>query len=234
MVPGERFVSDARSALKQAAAVAAVRAEVRDGMRLGLGTGSTAFFVLEELARRVREEGLRVSGVPTSRETARLAHERGIALTDLDGPLDVAIDGADEIGPRRALTKGGGGAMTREKCVALAARRFVVVADVSKLVRRLSWPVPIEVLPFAEGLVLRALGERFAGAEPALRLREGTPFLTDNGNHIIDLGFRAARPHPAQLARALKQMTGVVEHGLFVGMQPVVYVAGEAGVRVIG
>ncbi|HLZ69464.1 MAG TPA: ribose-5-phosphate isomerase RpiA [Dehalococcoidia bacterium] len=226
-------MAEAQTALKQAAAVVAVRAEVRDGMRLGLGTGSTAFFVLEELARRIREEGLRVSGVPTSLETARLARERGIPLLDLEEPLDVAIDGADEIGPRRALTKGGGGAMTREKCVALAARRFVIVADASKLVRRLSWPVPVEVLPFAEGLVLRTLRERLAGAEPRLRLVDGAPFLTDNGNHIIDVGFGGQRLPPARLGRAIRQIPGVVEHGLFVDMRPVVYVAGDAGVRVI-
>jgi ribose 5-phosphate isomerase A len=226
-------VSDAQTALKQAAALAAVRAEVHDGMRLGLGTGSTAFFVLEELGRRVRQEGLHISGVPTSLQTERHARELGIAIADLREPLDVAIDGADEIGPRRALTKGAGGAMTREKCVALAARRFVVVADVSKLVRRLNRPVPVEVLPFAEEPVVRTLRLRFAGAEPVLRLHDGAPFLTDNGNHIVDLRFPGERPRPAQLARALKQITGVVEHGLFIDMRPIVYVASDAGVRVI-
>lgn len=223
-----------QTALKRAAASAAVAAEVRDGMRLGLGTGSTAFFVLEELARRIREQGLQVWAVPTSLETERLARERGIPLIDPGDPLDVAIDGADEIGPRRALTKGGGGAMTREKCVALSARRFVVVADNSKLVRRLSWPVPIEVLPFADGLVQRSLRQRFPAAEPTLRLREGVPFVTDNGNHIVDLAFSGERPHPTELAHALKQLTGVLEHGLFIDMRPVVYVAGPNGVRVIG
>lgn len=223
-----------QSALRQAAAVAAVGAEVRDGMRLGLGTGRTAAFALDELARRIRDEGLRICGVPTSLETERLALARGIPLIDLSEPLDLAIDGADEIGPRRALTKGGGGAMTREKCVALAARRFVVVADNAKLVRRLSWPVPMEVLPFAEALVVRTLRQRFPGSEPSLRLRDGAPFLTDSGNHILDLAFPGDRPHPTQLAHALKQITGVVEHGLFIDMRPVVYVAGPNGVRVIG
>ncbi len=223
-----------QTALKRAAAIAAVDAEVHGGMRLGLGTGTTAFFVLEELARRIRAEGLQIGGVPTSLETERLARERGIPLIDLGEPLDVAIDGADEIGPRRALTKGGGGAMTREKCVALSARRFVVVADSSKLVRRLSWPVPLEVLPFAEALVLRTLRQRFPGAAPALRLRDGAPFVTDNGNHIVDLAFPDERPHPTELAHALKQITGVIEHGLFIDMRPVVYVAGPNGVRVIG
>jgi len=223
-----------QTALKRAAAVAAVTAEVRDGMRLGLGTGTTAFYVLEELARRIREEGLRLRGVPTSLETERLARERGIPLIEPGEPLDVAIDGADEIGPRRALTKGGGGAMTREKCVALSARRFVVVADHSKLVRRLSWPVPLEVLPFAQALVLRTLPHRFPGAQPTLRLRDGVPFITDNGNHIVDLTFPGERPHPTNLAHALKQITGVVEHGLFIDMRPIVYIAGPNGVRVIG
>lgn len=223
---------DRQSEQKRAAAIAAVRAEVRSGMAVGLGTGSTAFFALEELARRMREEGLRVRGTPTSLQTERLARERDIPLADLSEPLDVAIDGADEIDPRRALTKGGGGAMTREKCVALAARRLVIVADASKLVRRLAWPVPIEVLPFAVGLALRQLRERYPGCRPALRRHDGAPFLTDNGNYIIDLGFAHGRPPAARLASALKSLTGVVEHGLFVGMKPALYIAGEDGVAV--
>ena len=225
-------MADRQTEQKRAAAIAAVRAEVRDGMAVGLGTGSTAFFALEELARLQREEGLRIRGAPTSLQTERLARERGIALVDLGEPLDVAIDGADEIDPRRALTKGGGGAMTREKCVAVAARRLVIVADATKLVRRLAWPVPIEVLPFAEGLTLRQLRERFPGCRPTLRLREGTPFVTDNGNHITDLAFDGNRPPARRLAAALKALTGVVEHGLFVGMKPALYIAGEDGVTV--
>lgn len=218
---------------KRAAALAAVSAEVRPGMLVGLGSGTTAFFVIEELGRRIREGGLQVRGVPTSAETERLAREGGIPLANLDGIPDVAIDGADEIDPRHALTKGGGGAMTREKCVAQAARRFVVVADDSKLVRRLAWPVPVEVLPFALELVRRELLACFPGCDPVLRMRDGATFVTDNGNLILDLAF-GRRPAPRRLDIALKRLTGVVEHGLFVGLDPVIYVAGKHGVRVIG
>jgi ribose 5-phosphate isomerase A len=221
-----------REQLKRAAALAAVAAEVRSGMVVGLGTGTTAYFVVEEIGRRIREEGLQVRGVPTSAETERLARERGIPLTDLSETPDVAIDGADEIDPRRALTKGAGGAITREKCVAVAALRFVIVADDSKVVRRLAWPAPVEVLPFAEELVQRELVAAFPGCRPEPRSRDGVPFVTDNGNHILDLAFGADRPPPGRLARQLKRLTGVVEHGLFVGMRPVLYVAGPGGVRV--
>ncbi|MHB8573794.1 MAG: ribose-5-phosphate isomerase RpiA [Dehalococcoidia bacterium] len=219
---------------KRAAAVAAVHAEVRSGMLVGLGTGSTAFFVIEELARLIHETGLEVRCVPTSLETERRAHERGIPLTDLSRPLDIDIDGADEIDPRRNLTKGGGGAMTREKCVAVAARRLVIVGDGTKFVPRLQWPVPVEVLPFAEPLVRRELRSRFPGSSAAPRMDNGRPFLTDNGNHIVDLSFEGERPNPVVLAGRLKRITGVVEHGLFVGMNPVVYIADDGGVRVMG
>jgi ribose 5-phosphate isomerase A len=226
--------SDDSQAWKQSAAVAAVRAEVRQGMLVGLGTGSTIFFVLEELGRRVREDGLEIRGVPTSEATARLARERGISLVALDAPPDLAIDGADEVDPRRNLTKGGVGAMTREKCVAVAARRLVIVVDETKLVKRLAWPVPVEVLPFAEAFLTRRFRERFASSRPELRTRDGVVFVTDSGNHIVDLAFADARPPAHRLAAWLKACTGVVDHGLFVGLNPTVYVGGAEGVRVLG
>ena len=136
-------------------------------MVVGLGTGTTAYFVIEELARRIREDGLQVTGVPTSNETARLARDVGIPLVDLAAVPDVDIDGADEVDRGHNLTKGAGGAMTREKIVAAASKRLVIVVDESKLVRRLAWPVPIEVLPFAEAYVRRELRARFPGCSPA-------------------------------------------------------------------
>lgn len=226
------MATDAHAALKRAAAEAAVRAEVRSGMVIGLGSGTTMLFALDELGRRVREEGLRIRGVPTSEQTARIADGCGIPLVDLALEPDVAIDGADEVDPRGNLTKGAGGAMTREKCVAVAARRLVIVVDDSKLVSRLAGAVPIEVLPFAVPLVQRELCRRLPGAEPRLRLQGGTPFVTDSGNQILDVALGAERPAPARLARLLDGVTGVVEHGLFVGMKPAVYVAAPAGVRV--
>jgi len=225
--------SDLKTAQKRAAAIAAVRAEVRSGMRLGLGTGTTAYFVLEELGQRIHDEGLAIQGVATSVETERLARERGISMIDLPESLDLAIDGADEVDARRTLTKGGSGAMTREKCVAQAARRLVIVVDEAKLVPRLVWPVPVEVLPFAAPLVSRLIQDRFPTCTPVLRRSGDTPFVTDNGNYILDVGFHGLRPPASRLAAGLKMTTGVVEHGLFVQLHPAVYVAGTAGVRVL-
>ena len=218
--------------LKQAASVAAVRAEVRSGMVVGLGTGTTARYVVEECGRLLREEGFTLQGVPTSEATARLAQSLGIPLRDLSAVPDVTIDGADEIDPQHDLIKGAGGAIAREKCVAVAAQRFVVVADGSKLVPRLQRPVPIEVLPFALPLVSRLLRERLPGCEPRLRGGEGQPFLTDNGNPLLDLELPATIA-PGEAATTIAAIPGVVEHGFFLGMRPTVYVAGDDGVRVL-
>jgi ribose 5-phosphate isomerase A len=225
---------DRQTELKRIAANAAVHAEVRNGMLVGLGTGSTALFVLDEIGRLVRDEGLRIRGVPTSEATGWLADERGIPLAELPDQIDLAIDGADEVDPAGNLTKGAGGAMTREKCVAAASRRLVIVVDSSKVVRRLAWPVPVEVLPLAVRLVERELRQRVPGAEPRLRLQEhdDSPFITDNGNQILDVGFNGTRPSPGALARLLSLTTGVVEHGLFTGMHPTVYIGGDGGVTV--
>ncbi len=223
-----------RQAWKRAAAEAAVNAEVRSGMVVGLGTGTTAYFVVQELARLIRDAGLQIRGIPTSLETERLAQSLGIPLTDLHETPDVDIDGADEIDPEHNLTKGAGGAMTREKCVAVAARRFVVVADAPKLVTKLRWPVPVEVLPFALPFVEREIQADFPGAVSVLRLRDGAPLTTDNGNQILDVRFPDdIAPGPKALARRLDNMTGLLEHGIFAGMRPRVYVAGPTGVRVL-
>ena len=217
---------------KRAAALEAVRAEVRDGMIVGLGTGSTARFATEEVARLAREEGWSLRGVPSSEATAQLARSLGLALTDLSATPDVAIDGADEIDPRRDLIKGAGGAMTRERCVAVAARRFVVVADASKLVPRLRRPVPIEALTFALPLVTRLLRERLPGSDPVPRLDNGAPAISDNGNPLLDVAWPGAFS-PEEAAATIAGIPGVVAHGFFLGMQPPAYVAGPDGVRVL-
>src|SRR5687768_1786591 len=193
---------------------------VEDGMRVGLGTGSTAFWVVARLGERVREEGLRVRCVPTSRRTEEQALSLGIPLVSLGEAveLDLAIDGADEIGPGLALVKGGGGALLREKLVASAARRFVVVADASKRVEVLGrFPLPVEVVPFAWELTARRVAA-VTRAEPVLRRAEGGEvYLTDNGNYVLDCRCGEI-PDPARTERELKALTGVVESGLFVGM----------------
>ena len=208
---------------------------VREGMRVGLGTGTTARWLVERLGARVREEGLRLRCVPTSRRTEEQARALGIPLVTLGeaGELDIAIDGADEIGPGLALIKGGGGALLREKLVAAAARRFVVVADKSKRVEVLGrFPLPVEVVQFGWELTAR----RVAGVlnvEPALRLDAGGgPFVTDNGNFILDCRCGAIRD-PALTERGLKSLTGVVESGLFVRMAHLAVLADDEGVEVI-
>ncbi|HST51203.1 MAG TPA: ribose-5-phosphate isomerase RpiA [Pyrinomonadaceae bacterium] len=207
---------------------------IEDGMTVGLGTGSTAYWVVERLGARVRE-GLRVRCVPTSRRTEEQARGLGIPLVTFSDvrQLDIAIDGADEIGPRLALIKGGGGALLREKLVATAARRFVVVADAGKRVEVLGkFPLPVEVVPFAWEVTTRRVAEVLK-VEPALRLdSSGDVYVTDNGNYILDCRCGEIRD-PEQTARELKMMTGVVECGLFVGMADLAVVATDSDVEVI-
>ncbi|HEX8187442.1 MAG TPA: ribose-5-phosphate isomerase RpiA [Pyrinomonadaceae bacterium] len=209
---------------------------VEDGMRVGLGTGTTARWLVERLGERVREEGLRVRCVPTSRRTEEQARSLGIPLVTLGeaGELDIAIDGADEIGPGLALVKGGGGALLREKLVAAAARRFVVIADSSKRVGALGrFPLPVEVVRFGWELTARRVSG-VVGVEPALRRgADGEPFVTDNGNFILDCRCGEI-PDPARTERGLKSLTGVVESGLFVGMADSAVLADAEGVEVIG
>ena len=224
-----------REAQKRAAAERAAD-YVASGMRLGLGTGSTAQHLLDVLGERLRAGTLRdVAGVPTSRATADYARRCGIALLELDDAprLDLAIDGADEVDPQLNLIKGLGGALLWEKIVESAAARFVVIVDESKLVRRLGTkaPVPVEVVSFG----WRALLPRFEalGAVPALRQSaEGQPFVTDGGHYIVDCRFPDGIDDPAEAATRLRAWAGVVETGLFVGMATEVVVAGEQ-VRVL-
>jgi len=224
--------------LKRAAAEAALT-EVTDGMRLGLGTGSTAREFVDLLGERVRS-GLKVTAVPTSEVTAAQAAALGIALTTLDETpeLDLTVDGADEIGPRLSLIKGGGGALLREKIVAAASKRMVVIADASKLVPELGrFPLPIEVNRFGLGATrqeLEAVLARF-GASGGLVQRTtpaGEGFVTDGGHLILD-AFFGRISQPEALSAALCEVPGVVEHGLFLNLCRRAYVAGPDGIRTI-
>lgn len=206
---------------KEAAARASVRF-VHDGDVVGLGTGSTAAYVVRFLGERV-QAGLKIVGIPTSLRTRELAASLGIPLTTLDEcqQIDVAIDGADEFDPNLQLTKGGGGALLREKIIASASRQFVVIADSSKQVPVLgAFPLPVEVIPFAEALVAKKIAA--LGAKVSVRQSpEGKPFVTDEGHHILDCRFGQI-PDPPALARKLSDAPGVVEHGLFIDMADVV------------
>lgn len=218
--------------LKRAAAEKALEL-VQDGMLVGLGSGTTARFFTEGLGRLVAE-GMKVRGVPSSRETAELAAQLGIPIvTELLGQIDLAVDGADEVDPSLNLIKGRGGALFREKLVAAASKRFVVVVDESKLVQKLGFGVlPVEVLPF----LWRTTAERLAGIGVSLVVRGGeeTPYVTDNGNLILDLTVEGGIANPGDFGIELKKITGVVEHGLFVEMTDTVIVSGPEGPKAIG
>ena len=209
---------------KQSVARASVQF-VRDGETVGLGTGSTATYALRFLGERVHA-GLKIIGIPTSNQTKELATSLGIPLTSLDRTpeIDITIDGADEVDPHLSLIKGGGGALLHEKIVASASKRLVIIVDSSKQVPRLGkFPVPLEVITFAQQLVRRKV--EALGASVKLRLNaDNTPFLTDEGHHILDCHFSSIPDVPA-LARQLSDMPGIVEHGLFVGMATTVLVA---------
>ena len=222
--------------LKRLAAERAVE-YVEDGMVVGLGTGSTARHMLEVLAERLRAGTLEgIVGVPTSRETSRLARELGIPLTSLeDEPrIDLTIDGADEVAPDLSLIKGLGGALLWEKIVATASDRLIIVVDEGKLVERLGEraPLPVEVVPFGWTTHLAYLD--LLGAQPTLRRSaDGTPFTTDGGHYLLDCRFGDGILEPERIEREIRQRVGVVETGLFLGLADVVVVGGEAGVRVL-
>ncbi len=217
--------------LKRAAADKALEL-VRDGMLLGLGSGTTARYFIEGVGRLVAD-GLKVRGVPTSRATAELAAANGIAVVEeIVGQVDLAVDGADEVDPSLSLIKGRGGALFREKLVAAASKRFVIVVDDSKVVERLGVGVlPVEVLPF----LWRTTAERLAVLCSGLKVRGGEedPYVTDNGNLILDLSFEDGIADASSLGSSLKAVTGVVEHGLFIGMTDECIVGGPNGSRVL-
>src|ERR1700761_550264 len=224
--------------LKRQAAARALE-EVRDGMRLGLGTGSTAKHFVELLGERVRA-GLNVVGVPTSETTRAQAEQCGIRLTTLDeiDRLDLTIDGADEIDPALNVIKGGGGALLREKIVATASDRMIVIADDSKWVDVLGrFPLPVEVVPFGLAATQRALAEAFAksGVSGQMLVRKGKDghvFVTDGGHWIIDAHLGRITDAP-RLAGLLSPIPGVVEHGLFIGLATTTVLAGAQGIRVV-
>jgi len=230
----ETVTSGMSDELKRRAAEAAL-AHVRDGMRLGLGSGSTAAFFVTALGRRAAE-GLTVVGVATSEETADLARKAGVELASLDDEpqLDLVVDGADEVGPGLALIKGGGGALLREKIVAHASRRMIVVADGSKKVAMLgAFPLPIEVTRFGLVSTTRAIEKAATDlglrGEINLRRNRGNPFVTDGGNLILDASFGRI-PDPEALAGRLAAIPGVMEHGLFLGYADLALMASPEGV----
>ena len=219
---------------KKDAASEAVK-HVQDSFIIGLGSGSTTAYAIEQIGNRIKHEKLRVLGVPTSYQALTLAVKHKIPVTTLEEHpmLHLTIDGADQIDNELNLIKGMGGALTREKIVASASKKLIIVADESKRVRTLGendHPVPIEVLPFAAPLVMRRI--RQIGGKPALR--EGTnkvgPVITDNGNVIIDAHFRLLGK-PAELENELKTLPGVVETGLFVKMANVAYIGRRSRVE---
>ncbi len=217
--------------LKKSAALKALDF-VRDGMVVGLGTGSTAKHLVIALGEKVRA-GIKLRAVPTSKETAILAAQSGITLIDSDNrwEIDVAIDGADQVDPGLNLIKGGGGALLKEKIVAASAKQFIVLVDYTKRVPVLggAFPLPIEVIPFGWGSTAREI-ERLTGSRVVLRERNGSPFKTEAGNVIVDVHL-ARIDNPRDLETALNQIPGVVENGLFVGRTNVLIVGTPQGVE---
>ncbi|HEX6880836.1 MAG TPA: ribose-5-phosphate isomerase RpiA [Terriglobales bacterium] len=198
---------------------------IPSGALIGIGSGTTAAYFIRELGRRVREEGLRVTGVPTSEESEQLSRELGIPLTEPRRGLmlDFVVDGADELTPELHLIKGGGGKLFREKVIATASKYMIIIADSSKPVPVLGkFPLPVEVVPFSEPFILDRISE--LGANPVLRQRAGSTFLTDQNNWIIDCHFHAI-PDPLSLGEKLKRITGVLDHGLFLNMAKLAVVA---------
>jgi len=223
--------------MKKAAALAAI-AHISSGMKLGLGTGSTARHFVDAVGAKVKE-GWDLVCVPTSEATRKQAESLGIRLSTLDETpvLDVTVDGADELDAELRLIKGGGGALLREKIVASSSRRMIVIADDSKKVATLGkFPLPVEVVPFG----LRATGGKIEQAFDwsgnkgpiNLRIRGGKPFITDNGNVILDCALGRIE-NPEKLAAALSSIPGVVDHGLFIGMASLALIATESGVETL-
>ena len=224
-----------REDAKRRVALEAVK-RVRDGSVIGLGSGSTVAYAIRELGRRIREENLRILGVPSSYKTFLLAVECGVPLTTLNEHplLDLDIDGADQIDGELNLIKGMGGALTREKIVAAASKRLIVIADETKLVSSLGEGqlLPIEVLPFALPLVADRI--RRMGGKPKLRERKdgSGPYVTDNGNFILDVDFGVIED-PKDLESRIKRIPGVIETGLFIEMTDEALIGTRSGVKIL-
>lgn len=223
------------TAVQKRAAAEAAAALVEDGMTVGLGTGSTAAWFVRALADR----RLRIDCVATSEATAALASGLGLKILDFDaaGPIDLTVDGADEVGPGLSLIKGAGGALLREKLVWLASRRCVVVADAGKRVARLgAFPLPVEVTPFGRGRtaerIRAALQTCGVVATPVLRMAQDAPSRTDGGNLTYDIPCRLIE-RPAEVASALKAVSGVIDHGLFLGLAERALIGADTGVETI-
>jgi len=220
--------------MKKAAGIEAAKF-VKDGMSIGLGTGSTVRYAIIEIGRRVREEGLNVRGIPTSHATEEMAKEHGIPLTDFAQVeiLDLTIDGADEVDEDLNLIKGGGGALLREKIMAANSKRLIVVVDEAKLVKQLgsTFPLPVEITPFAWEATFRRFKSFNCNVE-IRRTKSGDFYVSDNGNYILDCKFEIIAT-PELTERFIDVIPGVVECGLFVKMCDTVVVGTQTGVRII-
>ena len=230
MNPEQEWIEKA----KKNAALEAVK-HVEDGFTVGLGSGSTAAYAIEKIGKRMKQEKLEIQGVPTSYQAFMLAVQHGIPVTTLEERpiLDLAIDGADQIDPELSLIKGMGGALAREKIVAFASKKLIIIADENKKVKVLgenNHPVPVETLPFAASLVMRRIVE--IGGRPVLRQGKAKvgPVITDNGNVIIDADFGPV-DKPAELEHKLKSVPGIVETGLFIQMTDIAYVGKRSSVE---
>lgn len=213
--------------LKQKAAEKAVEA-IQDGMKVGLGTGSTAYWAIQKIGERVAQ-GLHIQAVATSQASEDQARELGIPIVPFDqiGRLDVTIDGADEVNEQLVLVKGGGGALLREKIVESNSNRLIIIVDESKDVKVLgAFPLPVEVVPFASEWTLEALQQ--TGCEAEWRMKDGERFLTDNGNYIADCRYGTIE-NPQELEIRLNQIPGVVDNGLFINMADQVIIARANG-----
>lgn len=205
---------------------------IKDGMTVGLGSGSTVYWMLKKLSELI-EQGLTVKGIPSSLRTEGWAKEFNIPLTDFSEVelLDIAIDGADEIDPDFQLSKGGGGSLVREKIVNAHAKKLIIIADESKMVDELGkFPLPVEVLQFGWQRTADKIAK--LGAVPVLREQDGEAYVSNNGNFILDCAFNSI-PDPKTLHHDLKQLLGVVETGLFIDMTDTVILAGAEGTKVI-
>lgn len=219
-------------ALKKMAGVTAAQ-YVKDGMIVGLGTGSTAYFFVEEIGRRVNEEGLQVVGVTTSSDTTKQAESLGIPLKAVDeiDEIDLTVDGADEVDKEFNGIKGGGAALLMEKIVATPTKEYIWVVDESKMVEKLgAFKLPVEVVQYGAERLFRVFEK--AGYNPSFRMKEDQKLITDMGNFIIDLDLKVIEK-PFEFAEMLDKTVGVVEHGLFNGMVHKVIVAGKDGVKVL-
>jgi ribose 5-phosphate isomerase A len=224
-------LSDPKEAAKRLVGYAAVDRYVEAGMCVGLGTGTTAYWAIKRTGERVAA-GEMLTAVVTSAGTEKLCGEFGVPVVPfMSRPIDVAIDGADEVAPDWALTKGGGGALFREKAIAIAAKRFIVIVDDSKVVDQLGrFPIPVEAVPFSLPWVQQQIAVQFPSAKVTERIRDGAPYRTDNGNAILDCAFGAI-PNPQAVATALQAIHGVLDVGIFLDLADAVLCTADAGVR---